>query len=71
VSRLHTVNEEAESESEAEPAPSPDLLPSWLVTALAAALIIGSVAVVITGQQVNQKIPLLSRPQLHNRRETS
>jgi drug/metabolite transporter (DMT)-like permease len=40
-------------------------------TALAAALIIGSVAVVITGQQVNQKIPLLSRPQLHNRWETS
>ncbi len=37
VSRLQTVNEEAESES--EPAPSPDLLPSWLVTALAAALV--------------------------------
>jgi drug/metabolite transporter (DMT)-like permease len=40
-------------------------------TALAAAIIIGSVAVVITAQQANQKIPLLSRPQLHKRSETS
>ena len=39
-------------------------------TAVAAAIIIGSVAVVITAQQANQKIPLLSRPQLHNRSET-
>jgi drug/metabolite transporter (DMT)-like permease len=39
--------------------------------ALAGAIIIGSVAVVITAQQTNQKIPLLSRPQLHNRGKTS
>ena len=37
-------------------------------TALAAAVIIGSVAVVITAQQ---KVPLLSRPQLHKRTESS
>ena len=40
-------------------------------TAVAAAIIVGSVAVVITAQQVREKIPLLSRPQLHNRSETS
>jgi drug/metabolite transporter (DMT)-like permease len=40
-------------------------------SALAAAIIIGSVAVVITAQQAKQKVPLLSRPQLHKRSETS
>src|SRR5206468_6545813 len=35
-------------------------------TAAAAAIIVGSVAVVITAQQAREKIPLLSRPQLHN-----
>ena len=40
-------------------------------TAVAAAIIIGSVALVITAQQTKQKIPLLARPQLHNRSETS
>ena len=42
-----------------------------LRTAVAAAIIVGSVAVVITAQQAREKIPLLSRPQLHNRSETS
>jgi len=36
-----------------------------------AAIIVGSVAVVITAQQAREKIPLLSRPQLHNGSETS
>jgi len=40
-------------------------------TAVAAAIIIGSVAVVITAQQAGEKISLLSRPQLHNGSETS
>ena len=40
-------------------------------TALAAAVIIGSVALVITAQQTRQKVPLLSRPQLHKRTESS
>jgi drug/metabolite transporter (DMT)-like permease len=39
-------------------------------TAVAGAIIIGSVVVVITAHQVNQKVALLSRPQLHNRSET-
>jgi drug/metabolite transporter (DMT)-like permease len=39
-------------------------------TALAAVIIIGSVAVVITTQQTKQKVPLLSRPQLHKPSET-
>jgi drug/metabolite transporter (DMT)-like permease len=41
-----------------------------LRTALAAAIIISSVAVVITAQQTKEKIPLLSRPQLHKPSET-
>jgi drug/metabolite transporter (DMT)-like permease len=40
-------------------------------SALAAAIIIGSVAIVITAQQAKQEVPLLSRPQLHKRSETS
>ena len=38
-----------------------------LRTAVAAAVIIGSVALVITAQQAKEKMPLLSRPQLHKR----
>jgi drug/metabolite transporter (DMT)-like permease len=41
-----------------------------LRTALAAAIIVGSVALVITAQQAKEKIPLLSRPQLHKPTET-
>jgi drug/metabolite transporter (DMT)-like permease len=41
-----------------------------LRTALAAAIIVGSVALVITAQQAREKIPLLSRPQLHKPTET-
>ena len=41
-----------------------------LRTAVAAAIIVGSVALVITAQQRKEKIPLLSRPQLHKRTET-
>jgi drug/metabolite transporter (DMT)-like permease len=39
-------------------------------TGVAAAIIIASVAVVITAHQTDQKMPLLSRPQLHSRSET-
>ena len=42
-----------------------------LRTAVAAAIIVGAVAVVITAQQAREKIPLLSRPQLHKGSETS
>ncbi|MEO6971498.1 MAG: EamA family transporter [Chthoniobacterales bacterium] len=42
-----------------------------LRTVVAAAVIIGAVAVVITGQQAQEKVPLLSRPQLHKRTESS
>ncbi len=42
-----------------------------LRTAVAAAVIVGSVALVITAQQAKEKMPLLSRPQLHKRAETS
>ena len=38
-----------------------------LRTVVAAAVIIGSVALVITAQQAKEKMPLLSRPQLHKR----
>jgi drug/metabolite transporter (DMT)-like permease len=41
-----------------------------LRTAVAAAIIVGAVAVVITAQQAREKIPLLSRPQLHKGSET-
>ncbi len=41
-----------------------------LRTAVAAAVIIGSVALVITAQQAREKKPLLSRPQLHKRSGT-
>ncbi len=42
-----------------------------LRTVVAAAVIIGSVALVITTQQAKEKMPLLSRPQLHKRRGNS
>ncbi len=42
-----------------------------LRTAVAAAVIIGSVALVITAQQAKEKMPLLSRPQLHKRSGSS
>ncbi|MEO5718476.1 MAG: EamA family transporter [Chthoniobacterales bacterium] len=42
-----------------------------LRTAVAAAVIVGSVALVITAQQAKEKTPLLSRPQLHKRAEPS
>ncbi|MEO7723478.1 MAG: EamA family transporter [Chthoniobacterales bacterium] len=42
-----------------------------LRTAIAAGVIVGSVALVITTQQAKEKMPLLSRPQLHKRTETS
>ncbi len=42
-----------------------------LRTVVAAAIIIGSVAVVITAQQAKEKVSPLSRPQLHKRSETS
>jgi drug/metabolite transporter (DMT)-like permease len=41
-----------------------------LRTAVAAAVIVGSVALVITAQQAREKVPLLSRPQLHKRSGT-
>ncbi len=41
-----------------------------LRTVVAAAIIIGSVALVISAQQTREKIPLLSRPQLHKPSET-
>ena len=40
-------------------------------TAVAAAVIIGSVALVISAQQAKEKIPLLPRPQLHKGSESS
>ncbi len=40
-------------------------------TAVAAAIIVGSVALVITAQQAKEKMPLLSRPQLHKQSESS
>ncbi len=42
-----------------------------LRTAVAAAVIVGSVALVITAQQAKEKMPLLSRPQLHKRSGSS
>jgi len=42
-----------------------------LRTVVAAAIIIGAVAVVITAQQAHEKVPLLSRPQLHKGTESS
>jgi drug/metabolite transporter (DMT)-like permease len=42
-----------------------------LRTIVAAAIIIGAVAVVITAQQAQEKVPLLSRPQLHKGTESS
>ena len=42
-----------------------------LRTVAAAAVIIGAVAVVITAQQAQEKVPLPSRPQLHKRTESS
>ncbi|MEO8438840.1 MAG: EamA family transporter [Spartobacteria bacterium] len=42
-----------------------------LRTAIAAGVIVGSVALVITTQQAKQKVPLLSRPQLHKRAESN
>ena len=41
-----------------------------LRTAVAAAVIIGSVALVITAQQAKEKMPLLSRSQLHKQSES-
>jgi drug/metabolite transporter (DMT)-like permease len=41
-----------------------------LRTAIAAAIIVSSVALVISAQQAKEKVPLLSRPQLHKRTET-
>jgi drug/metabolite transporter (DMT)-like permease len=40
-------------------------------TAVAAVIIVGSVAVVITAQQFREKIPVLLQPRLHNGSETS
>jgi len=42
-----------------------------LRTVAGAAVIIGAVAVVITAQQAQEKVPLPSRPQLHKRTESS
>ena len=42
-----------------------------LRSTVAAAIIVGSVAIVITAQQSREKIPFLSRPQLHSQSETS
>jgi drug/metabolite transporter (DMT)-like permease len=42
-----------------------------LRTVVAAAVIIGAVAIVITAQQAQEKVPLLARPQLHKRTESS
>jgi drug/metabolite transporter (DMT)-like permease len=42
-----------------------------LRTIVAAAIIIGAVAVVITAQQAQEKVSLLSRPQLHKGTESS